>query len=253
MPRYKITLEYEGTPFVGWQWQANGLSIQQILQEALEKFSYEHVLVEGAGRTDAGVHARGQVAHFDLSKEYDPYKVMTAVNFFLRPHPIAILKCERVEADFHARFSANFRRYRYIILNRKALPILDQHRVWWVSKPLDVQKMQEAAQYFIGQHDFTTFRATSCQSASPIKTIDSFEVRSVGEQVWLEVQAKSFLHHQVRNITGTLKLIGEGKWSCEDLKKAMIAKSRAAGGPTAPASGLYFMSVGYRNESNLKK
>ena len=245
MPRYKIIIEYDGTPFVGWQWQDNGLSVQQVLKQALEQLVRESISIEGAGRTDAGVHARGQVAHFDLSQAVDPLKIMSALNFFMRPHPIVVLDCVLVSSEFHARFSACWRRYRYIILNRKAPPVLELNRVWWVPKSLDVEKMHNAAQYLLGQHDFTTFRASSCQAASALKTIDAFHVKQHGAQIWLDVQARSFLHHQVRNITGALKWVGEGKWNEQDLKNALTAKARAAGGPTAPAAGLYFMCVGY--------
>ena len=245
MPRYKITIEYDGTPFVGWQWQNNGLSVQQVLQQGLEKLVRKPVVIEGAGRTDAGVHAQGQVAHFDLQHGFDPSKIMSALNFFMRPHPVVVLDCVAVSEQFHARFSACWRRYRYIILNRRAPPILDQHRMWWVPKTLNSEKMHEAAQVFIGQHDFTTFRATRCQAASALKTIDHCCVIQHNTQIWLEIQARSFLHHQVRNLMGALKWVGEGKWTKHDLQQALAAKRRTAGGPTAPASGLYFMAVGY--------
>ncbi|MGI4851051.1 MAG: tRNA pseudouridine(38-40) synthase TruA [Janthinobacterium lividum] len=248
MPRYKITIEYDGTPFVGWQWQANGMSIQQVLQQALEKFIRAPVLVEGAGRTDAGVHACGQVAHFDLNYAHDPLKIMSALNFFMRPHSVAIINCLQVSEEFHARFSARWRRYRYVILNRKAPPVLEQNRVWWVPKSLNAQKMHEAAQLLIGQHDFTTFRATSCQAASAMKTIDFCQVTQHDTQIWLDIQARSFLHHQVRNIMGALKWVGEGKWNLDDLQTALDTRLRSAGGPTAPAAGLYFIDVGYEEE-----
>lgn len=248
MPRYKITIEYDGTPFVGWQWQANGISIQQVLQQALEEFVRVPVLVEGAGRTDAGVHACGQAAHFDLVQTHDPLKIMSALNFFMRSYPVAVLNCAQVSNEFHARFSARWRRYRYIILNRKAPPILDQNRVWWVPRTLNVQEMHQASQLLLGQHDFTTFRATSCQGASAIKTMDLCQVTQHGHQIWLDIQARSFLHHQVRNIMGALKWVGEGKWHVDDLQTALVAKARSAGGPTAPAAGLYFMDVGYDEE-----
>ena len=245
MPRYKIIVEYDGAPFVGWQWQNNGLSIQQVLQQGLEKFTQKLVVIEGAGRTDAGVHAQGQVAHFDLQHAYNPSKIMSALNFFMRPYPVVVLNCVEVSEQFHARFSACWRWYRYIILNRPAPPILNQNRVWWVPKPLDSLKMHEAAQLFIGQHDFTTFRASSCQAASAIKTIDHCHIRQQNTEIWFEIQARSFLHHQVRNIMGALKWVGEGKWTKHNIQAALAAKTRVAGGPTAPASGLYFMAVGY--------
>jgi tRNA pseudouridine38-40 synthase len=245
MTRYKLLLEYDGAPFVGWQFQSNGMSVQGVLEEAITKFSQEKVRVEGAGRTDAGVHARGQVAHFDLVKTFDPSKVREGLNFYLRPHPVVVLSCDIAAESFHARFSALKRSYRYIILNRKAPPALEKDHVWWIPKPLAVDAMHCAAQYFLGQHDFTTFRATGCQSSSPVKTLDQFDVRQHGEHIWFDVQARSFLHHQVRNMVGSLKWVGEGKWKSEDIKKALEAKSRAAGGATAPAQGLYFLSVIY--------
>ena len=246
MSRYKITLEYDGTPFVGWQYQDNGISIQGLLEEALFKLTGEKRRMEGAGRTDAGVHALGQGAHFDLLKEFPSHKLREGLNFYLRPHPVVVLSCQEVEASFHARFSAVKRAYRYKILNRKAPPALFLHRMWWIPGVLDVAAMEEAAQIFVGRHDFTTFRATGCQASSPVKTLDVFRVFSPApEEIWFEVEARSFLHHQVRNMVGSLKRVGEGKWGREDLLKALHQKSRAAGGPTAPAEGLYFREVVY--------
>jgi tRNA pseudouridine38-40 synthase len=253
MIRYKIILEYEGTPFVGWQFQTEGLSVQAVVEEAILKFSSEKVRIESAGRTDAGVHAQGQVAHFDLSKLLKPYKIREGLNFYLRPYPVVILSCEIVDMKFHARFSAIKRAYRYIILNRKAPPALEKKRVWWVPKPLDVETMNKAAQYFVGQHDFTSFRAAGCQASSPIRTLEYFKVKSASEdQVWFEVEARSFLHHQVRNMVGSLKWVGEGKWKAEDLLNALQKKTRAAAGPTAPPEGLYFLKAVY-NFSEVKE
>ena len=245
MTRYKILVEYEGTPFVGWQFQTNGISVQGVLEEAILNFSQERVRVEGAGRTDAGVHAHGQVAHFDLLKAFTSHKVQEALNFYLRPHPVVVLACEIVEDCFHARFSAIRRSYRYIILNRQSPPALVKNRVWWIPKPLDLDAMERAAQYFVGQHDFTTFRATGCQAFSPVKTLDRFDVQRYEDQIWFDVEACSFLHHQVRNMVGSLKWVGEGKWQSETIVQALEQKTRIAGGPTAPPEGLYFLKVTY--------
>ncbi|WP_414461727.1 tRNA pseudouridine(38-40) synthase TruA [Hyphomicrobium sp. DY-1] len=245
MPRYRITIEYDGTPFVGWQRQAQGLSIQGLLEDAIRKFSQETVGVRGAGRTDAGVHALGQVAHFDLSKEWSPGRVRDAMNFHLRPHPIGIVACAAVDAEFDARFSAIKRHYKYRLLTRRAPPILDRNRVWWTMQELDAGTMHEAAQVLVGKHDFTTFRAAQCQAASPVKTLDRFEISRDGDEIVCAVSARSFLHHQVRSMVGSLKLVGEGKWARADLAKALAAANREACGPVAPASGLYLVAVNY--------
>ncbi|UUX51980.1 tRNA pseudouridine(38-40) synthase TruA [Nisaea acidiphila] len=246
MPRFRITVEYAGGDFVGWQRQANGPSIQQSLEEAVEKLSGERVEVVGAGRTDAGVHAMAQVAHFDLeSDRFDANTVMKALNFHVKPDPIAIRHAEEADGDFHARFSATKRSYLYRILNRRAPAALDAGRVWHVPQVLDAEAMHDAAQALVGHHDFTTFRAKHCQAQSPEKTLDSLTVSRVGEEIHINAHARSFLHHQIRNITGTLKLVGEGKWTRKDVEDALAAKDRAAGGPTAPPDGLYLVSVGY--------
>jgi tRNA pseudouridine38-40 synthase len=245
MPRYRITIEYDGTPFVGWQVQAAGASVQGRLAEAIAKFCGETVSVRGAGRTDAGVHALGQVAHFDLSREWPTATVRAAVNFHLKPDPIAILDCSLVADDFDARFSAVARHYRYRILSRGAPPVLDSDRVWWVPQHLDSAAMQEAATALIGRHDFTTFRAAGCQSKSPIKTLDRLDVTRAGDELVIEASARSFLHNQVRSMVGSLKAVGEGKWRPADMAAALAARDRAACGPVAPARGLYLVRVDY--------
>ncbi|KAB2915493.1 MAG: tRNA pseudouridine(38-40) synthase TruA [Hyphomicrobiaceae bacterium] len=245
MPRYRVTLEYDGTPFVGWQLQALGMSVQGRLTDAILKFSGETVSVRGAGRTDAGVHACGQVAHFDLARPRSPHTIRAAVNFHLKPDPIAVLDCAEVADNFDARFSATARHYRYRLLARPAPPVLDRDRVWWVPQPMHVAAMAEAAPALIGRHDFTTFRAAGCQAKSPIKTLDRLDVAAVGEEIWIEASARSFLHNQVRSMVGSLKLVGEGKWAPADLAAALAAKDRTACGPVAPARGLFLMRVDY--------
>jgi tRNA pseudouridine38-40 synthase len=243
--RYRLTVEYDGTGFVGWQRQDNGPSVQQALEEAVTAFCGESATVQGAGRTDSGVHATGQVAHVDIARDTDADTVCDALNFHLRPAPIAVLDAVAVGDDFHARFSATGRRYRYRILNRRPMPTLDRDRVWWVPVSLDATAMHAAAQTLVGRHDFTTFRAAICQAKSPVKTLQRLDVTRVGADIVVEAAARSFLHHQVRNMVGTLKLVGEGKWTAADLAGALAARDRAAGGPTAPAAGLYLTEVLY--------
>jgi tRNA pseudouridine38-40 synthase len=245
MPRYRVTLEYDGTPFVGWQMQALGLSLQGRLGEAIAKFSGETVSLRAAGRTDAGVHALGQVAHFDLGRAWPVDTVRAAVNFHLRPDPIAVLDCAVVAEDFDARFSATARHYRYRILARPAPPVLDRDRVWWVPQPMHVEAMREAATALVGRHDFTTFRAAGCQAKSPVKTLDRLQITGSGEEIHIAASARSFLHNQVRSMVGSLKLVGEGKWRAADLGAALEARDRAACGPVAPARGLYLVRVDY--------
>lgn len=245
MPRYRITIEYDGTPFVGWQAQPEGVSVQGALQDALARFCGERILVKGAGRTDAGVHALAQVAHFDLERDWDPFRVQEAINFHLKPHPAVVLDCARVDSAFDARFSATRRHYIYRILCRRSRPVLDVNRVWWIAKKLDAAAMADAALEFMGYHDFTTFRAAQCQAQSPLKTIDSFDVAQEGSEIVLRVSARSFLHNQVRSMTGSLKLVGEGKWRTRDLREALAARDRTRCGPVAPASGLYLARVEY--------
>jgi tRNA pseudouridine38-40 synthase len=246
MPRYRITLEYDGTPFVGWQVQTDGTSVQGELIRAIARFSGEQqVRVRGAGRTDAGVHALGQVAHFDLARTWEPLTVREALNFHLKPRPIVVVDCALVGEEFDARFSATARHYLYRILNRPARPAIDRNRVWWLPFPLDADVMREAAQILVGRHDFTTFRAAGCQAKSPVRTLDRLEITTAGSEIRIAASARSFLHSQVRSIVGSLKLVGEGRWSAGDLKRALEARDRTACGPVAPAAGLYLMKVDY--------
>jgi len=245
MPRYKLVIEYDGAPFVGWQVQDNGVSVQAVLTAAIAAFCGETVVVHGAGRTDAGVHAYGQVAHVDLAKEWDVDTVRDALNAHLRPHPVAVLSAEIVPADFDARFSAVKRHYLYRIVNRRADLALERQRAWRIARPLDAQAMHRAAQRLVGRHDFTTFRAAECQARSPVKTLDRLDVAHRGEEIHIEASARSFLHHQVRSMAGSLALVGDGKWSADDLARALAAKDRAACGPVAPADGLYLVRVDY--------
>ncbi|HZS84179.1 MAG TPA: tRNA pseudouridine(38-40) synthase TruA [Stellaceae bacterium] len=245
MPRYKLTLEYDGGGLVGWQRQENGPSVQAHLEAAVERFCGERVTVHGAGRTDAGVHALGQTAHLDLVRDFAAEEVRGALNHHLRPAPIAVLAVERVADDFDARRSAKGRLYLYRILNRRAPLALERGRVWHVGPPLDGAAMQEAARHLLGRHDFTTFRDSLCQAKSPVKTLDRLEVERIGEEIRITAGARSFLHHQVRNMVGTLKLVGAGKWRPEDVARALAARDRRCGGPTAPAEGLYLVSVLY--------
>ena len=245
MPRYRLTLEYDGGPFVGWQRQDNGPSVQDALEDAIEKLSSERVTVTGAGRTDAGVHALGQVAHFDLEKEFAADKVRDALNHFLRPAPVVVLDAAIAAPDFHARFSASGRHYLFRILNRRSPPALDAGKVWHLQVKLDAEAMHHAAQQLLGQHDFTTFRAAECQAQSPVKTLDRLDVSRRAEEIHIEASARSFLHHQVRSFVGSLKLVGEGKWSARDLKAALDARDRAACGPVVPPDGLYLVKVDY--------
>jgi tRNA pseudouridine38-40 synthase len=245
MPRYRLTLEYDGGPFVGWQRQDNQPSVQGALETAIHKLSGETVTVTGAGRTDAGVHALGQVAHFDLEKTFAPDKVRDALNFHLKPDPVSVLAAEEAAPEFHARFDARARHYLFRILNRRAPAALDAGRVWQVAIPLDADAMHAAAQYLVGQHDFTTFRAAECQAQSPVKTLDRIDVSRRGDEIHIEASARSFLHHQIRSFAGTLKLVGEGKWTPLQVKKALAARDRKECGPVSPPDGLYLVKVDY--------
>ena len=245
MPRYKATIEYDGSAFVGWQRQAHGASIQQSIEEAIGKFCGERVVVHGAGRTDAGVHALGQVAHFDLAKDWPLYKVRDALNAQLRPDPISVLESDYAAEDFDARFSAVARHYLYRIVNRRSPLALERNRAWQAVHTLDAAAMHEAAQALVGHHDFSTFRSSECQATSPVKTLDRLTVSRVGDEIRIETSARSFLHNQVRSMVGSLKLVGEGKWTARDLKQALEARDRAACGPVAPACGLYLAKVDY--------
>lgn len=245
MPRYKLTVEYDGRPFAGWQIQADQLTVQGLLTSAVEALSGDKTLVQGAGRTDAGVHARAQIAHVDLTKEWDTDTIRDALNAHLRPHPIAILAAERAADDFNARTSAIRRHYLYRIINRRADLTLEAWRAWRVPRPLDAATMHAAAQRLVGKRDFTTFRSTECQAKSPVKTLDILKVERGGEDVYVTAVARSFLHNQVRSMVGSLVLVGEGKWAPDDLAKALDARDRTACGPVAPPDGLYLMKVEY--------
>lgn len=251
--RYRIMLEYDGGPFAGWQRQENGPSVQGALEEAIRKLSGETVTVTGAGRTDAGVHALAQVAHFDLGRSFAPAKLRDALNHHLRPDPVCVLSAENATPEFHARFSATARHYLYRILNRRSPPVLERGRVWHVARELDPDGMHLGAQQLVGRHDFTTFRAAECQAASPVKTLDSLSVRRAGEEIHIEAKARSFLHHQVRSIVGTLKLVGECKWRPRDVAAALDARDRARCGPVAPPEGLYLVRVDYPGEGGAAK
>ncbi len=245
MYHYRLLIEYDGSKFAGWQLQSNAVSVQGVLEAAIEKISGMPCRVTGAGRTDAGVHAMGQVAHVDLPKQWDAFGLANAINALVRPHKVSVLDVENVPDTFHARFSATQRRYLYRILNRRSPPALDAERIWHVPVDLDAETMHEGAQILVGHHDFSTFRATSCQAFSPVKTLDALNVSRYGEEIEIEAVSRSFLHNQVRSMVGTLKLVGEGKWSVHDVQKALDAKDRKACGVVAPPQGLYLVSVGY--------
>lgn len=245
MPRYKIIIEYDGTPFSGWQVQTNGPSVQGLLRDAIRGFAREDVLPRGAGRTDAGVHALAQVAHFDLRGDWPAEIVARALNHYMKPQPVSVLSCAIVEPEFDARFSATARHYLYRIITRPGPLALERNRAWHIKHTLNLDAMREAAQVLVGHHDFTTFRAAQCQSKSPEKTLDAFDVEREGEEIRIRASARSFLHHQVRSMTGSLKLVGEGKWTPADMKAALEARNRSACGMVAPSSGLYLTRVDY--------
>jgi len=245
MPRYRLIIEYDGQPFVGWQRQDNGLGVQRLLEDAIAAFSGESVVVYGAGRTDAGVHAVAQVAHFDMERNFRTDTVRDAMNAHMRPHPVAVLAVDEVADDFHARFSAVSRTYLYRIINRRAPAALEKGHVWWLPVALDVDAMNDAAQVLIGKHDFTSFRSSFCQAKSPLKTLDRLSVERHDGEIHVHAHARSFLHNQVRIMVGSLRLVGEGKWSADDLRRALEAQNRAAAGQTAVAEGLYLTGVGY--------
>lgn len=244
MPRYKLTLEYDGTDLYGWQRQDGLLTGQGLLEDAVAAFSGERVTSQCSGRTDAGVHALGQVVHIDLQKDWEPFRVFEALNFYLKKSPLTVLEAEAVGEDFHARFSARGRRYLYRIINRRAPLTLDRYRAWHVVAPLDVEAMCDAAQELVGHHDFSTFRDSQCQAKSPMKTLDELRIERINdEELRVHAASRSFLHHQVRNMVGSLSLVGSGKWTKQDFIAARDAKDRRAGGPTASPSGLYFVAV----------
>lgn len=244
MTRFRITVEYDGRPFAGWQRQDNALSVQGVIEAAIRRLSGETVAVHGAGRTDAGVHARAMVAHFDLDRAITPFRLAGAINAWLRPHPVAVLACEPAPG-FHARFDCTGRRYRYLIINRRAPLTVDTGLAWRVPEPLDAEAMHRAAQVLVGRHDFTTFRSTACQSASPVKTLDRLAVHRDGDRVIVEAAARSFLHHQVRSMVGCLKLVGQARWTAEALAAALVAADRRALGLNAPPDGLTFLNADY--------
>jgi tRNA pseudouridine38-40 synthase len=245
MPRWALKLEYDGSAYVGWQHQASGLSIQEVLEAAVARLEGAPTQCIAAGRTDSGVHAAGQVVHLDLTRALPPHRLLTALNYHLKPHPIAVLRAATVPDDFNARFSALGRAYCYRILNRPARPALDAHRVWHVPRPLDAEAMHRAAQNLLGKHDFSSFRAAACQANSPLRTLDRLDVRQTGEEIEIIAEARSFLHHQVRNIAGTLKKIGDGTWPPERMAQILAARDRSAAGQTAPPDGLCLTAVRY--------
>jgi tRNA pseudouridine38-40 synthase len=248
MPRYRLTIEYDGTGLVGWQRQSNGLSVQEILETAVERFCGEAVRVHGAGRTDSGVHAFGQVAHLDLARDADPAEIFGALNYHMKPSAVAIVAVARVAPEFDARRSAIGRSYLYRIVNRRAPLALDRNRAWDVAPPLDAEAMHAAARLLLGRHDFTSFRDSLCQAKSPVKTLDRLDVTRIGDEIRIVAEARSFLHHQVRNMVGTLKLVGLGKWTGDDVVAALAARDRRRAGPTAPAQGLYLVRVAYETD-----
>lgn len=245
MPRYRLVLEYDGSPFAGWQRQADLMTVQEALEEAIARFSGETVVTQAAGRTDAGVHALGQVVHFDLATERDPNRIREALNYHLKPHPVAVLEATSVRDDFEARFSAQARHYEYRILNRRPRPALEEGRVWHVPVPLDAEAMHVGAQFLVGKHDFTTFRDSQCQAKSPVKTLDRLDVRREGEHVVVTASARSFLHHQVRSMVGSLKLVGERRWAPLEMRRILEARDRSRCGMLAPSDGLYLTRVDY--------
>lgn len=248
MSRFAFTVEFDGRPFMGWQRQAHGPSVQQAIEDAIQAVTGEAAVVHAAGRTDAGVHGRAMRAHADIAKAITPFRLMEAINAKVRPHPVAILACEIVADDWHARFSCIGRAYEYRIINRRATLTLERGFAWRVTQALDATAMHDAAQILVGLHDFTTFRSAHCQSASPVKTLDRLDVRREDDTVIVNAAARSFLHHQVRSMVGCLALVGSGKWSTMDLSDALAAKDRAALGLNAPPDGLYFMSARYPDQ-----
>jgi tRNA pseudouridine38-40 synthase len=246
MPRWALKLEYDGTSFVGWQRQENGLSIQEILETAAARLAGAPVPSIVAGRTDSGVHATGQVAHIDLDRDITPQSLAAALNYHMRPHPVVIIQAALVTADFSARFSATGRAYRYLILNRPSPPALNAHRVWHISHTLDAAAMHEAAQHLLGRHDFSSFRAAACQAKSPLRTLSRLDVRRDSDRLVIEAEARSFLHHQVRNMVGTLVQVGRGARPPSDLARILAARNRTEAGPTAPPDGLYLTAVRYK-------
>ncbi|WP_037501852.1 tRNA pseudouridine(38-40) synthase TruA [Sphingomonas jaspsi] len=245
MTRWRLTVEFDGGPFMGWQRQDHGPSVQGALEEALQRMTGEEAAVHAAGRTDAGVHGLAMTAHCDIAKNLTEHRLREGINALVRPHPVSVLAVAPVADDWHARFSCIGRRYLYRILNRRAPPALDMGKVWHVPVALDAEAMAEGAQHLVGRHDFTTFRSVHCQSASPLKTLDSLTVERVGEEIHIRAAARSFLHHQVRSMVGCLGLVGRGRWSPDDVRDALEAKDRQRLGLNAPPEGLYFVEAIY--------
>lgn len=245
MTRWRLTIEYDGTPFMGWQRQEHGPSVQEALEQALQRMTGERTVFTAAGRTDAGVHALAMSAHVDVERQLTPHRLREGLNALIRPSPVSVIEVEEVAEDWHARFSCIGRRYLYRILNRRSPPALKTGHVWHVAVPLDVEEMREGAAHLIGRHDFTTFRSAQCQSESPVKTLDRLEVTRLGEEIHVVAAARSFLHHQVRSMVGCLALVGRGQWIPDDMRKALEARDRAALGFNAPPHGLYFVEAIY--------
>ena len=245
MTRWRLTIEYDGEPFMGWQRQDHGPSVQQTLEEALQRMTDETALFTAAGRTDAGVHALAMAAHVDIERDLTPHRLREGLNALVRPRPVSVLHVEPVDDDWHARFSCTGRRYSYRILNRRAPPALKSGKLWHIAVPLDVEAMSEGAEHLIGRHDFTTFRSAHCQSDSPVKTLDRLDVTRDGDEIHVEAAARSFLHHQVRSMVGCLALVGRGQWTADDISKALEARDRASLGLNAPPHGLYFVEAIY--------
>ena len=245
MTRWRLTVEYDGTPFMGWQRQDHGPTVQQTLEEALARMTGQHAAITAAGRTDAGVHARAMPAHVDIARDVTPHRLREGLNALVRPQPISVIAAEPVADDWHARFSCTERRYFYRILERRPPPALDRDRVWHIGMPLDVEAMRAAAALLVGRHDFTTFRSVHCQSPSPVKTLDRLDVERADGEIHIHAEARSFLHHQVRSMTGCLALVGRGQWSVDDMATALEARDRAALGFNAPPNGLYFVGASY--------
>jgi tRNA pseudouridine38-40 synthase len=245
MTRYALTLEFDGGPFFGLQRQDNGPTVQQVVEDAAQTITGEHVRMHAAGRTDSGVHALGMVAHIEIAKPFDPFRLMEALNAKMRPAPVAVIACRAVADDWHARFSCIGRAYEYRIINRRPPLTLERGKAWQVTRPIDAEAMHAAAQLLVGTHDFTTFRSTHCQAPNPVKTLDQLDVTRDGEQVIVRAAARSFLHHQVRSMVGTLALVGLGQWSAPQLQAALDARDRAQLGLNAPPDGLYFVRAVY--------
>ncbi|MBA3669979.1 MAG: tRNA pseudouridine(38-40) synthase TruA [Sphingomonas sp.] len=246
MTRWRLTVEYDGTPFVGWQRQDQGPTVQQTLEEALERMTGQRSACTAAGRTDTGVHALALPVHVDIARDITPHRLREGLNALVRPHPVSVIEATIVAGDWHARFSCTGRRYRYRMLNRHAPPALDRNRVWHIAAPLDVEAMRQAARHLLGRHDFTTFRSVHCQSANPVKTLDRLDVEPAADgEIHVHAESRSFLHHQVRSMAGCLAMVGRGQWSPDDMAAALAARDRSALGFNAPPNGLYFVGASY--------